>query len=132
VPPSAGCTLTDMPQGTRIERVSEEFREILAEAIQKLKDPRVGFVTVTGVRVSSDLHHARVYYTALGDEKGRAGSRAALRSATPHLRRELGRQVRLKVTPELSFEEDRAPATGERVDAILADLARERGGSDDD
>jgi ribosome-binding factor A len=90
---SPSGTLTLMPQGARIERVGEEFREILAEAIQRLKDPRVGFVTVTGVRVSADLHHARVYYTALGDEKARAGSRAALRSATPHLRRELGRQV---------------------------------------
>lgn len=128
---SPSGTLTLMPQGARIERVGEEFREILAEAIQRLKDPRVGFVTVTGVRVSADLHHARVYYTALGDEKARAGSRAALRSATPHLRRELGRQVRLKVTPELSFEEDRVPATGERVDAILSELARERRVSDD-
>jgi ribosome-binding factor A len=65
--------------------VSEEFREILAEAIQGLKDPRVGFVTVTGVKVSSDLHVAWVYYTVLGDEKAKAGTRAALRSAAPHL-----------------------------------------------
>ena len=55
-----------MPQGARTERVSEEFREILAEAIQALKDPRVGFVTVTGVKVSPDLRVAWVYYTVLG------------------------------------------------------------------
>ena len=101
-----------MPQGARTERVSEEFREILAESIQALKDPRVGFVTVTGVKVSQDLRVAWVFYTVLGDEKARAGTRAALRSAAPHLRRELGRQVRLKVTPELRFEEDELLVAG--------------------
>ncbi len=111
-----------MPQGTRIERVGEEFREILAEAIQKLKDPRVGFLTVTGVKVSPDLHVAWVYYTVLGDEKVRASSRAALRSAAPHLRHELGRQVRLKVTPELRFEEDTSIAEGDRIEHILGEL----------
>ncbi len=111
-----------MPQGARTERVGEEFREILAEAIQKLKDPRVGFVTVTGVRVSPDLKHAWVYYTALGDEKAQAGTRAAFRSATPHLRRELGRQVRLKVTPELHFEEDHTYEVAERIEHIIEEL----------
>jgi ribosome-binding factor A len=114
-----------MPQGPRTERVGEGFREILAEAIQKLKDPRIGFVTVTGVKVSRDLQVAWVYFTALGDASARAGSRAALRSATPHLRRELGRQIRLKVVPELRFEEDEALATGERIDRIIDQLHHE-------
>jgi ribosome-binding factor A len=104
-----------MPQGPRTDRVGEEFRE----SIQTLKDPRVGFVTVTGVRVSPDLHVAWVYYTVLGDDKARVATDAALRSATPHLRRELGRQVRLKVTPELRFEEDRIPEEAERIDRLL-------------
>ena len=82
-----------MPQGARIDRVGEEFREILAESIHDLKDPRIGFVTVTGVRVSPDLHVAWVYYTVLGDEKAKAGTRAALRSAAPWLRRSLGSQI---------------------------------------
>jgi ribosome-binding factor A len=111
-----------MPQGARTERVGEEFREILAEEIQKLKDPRVGFITVTGVKVSGDLKVAWVYYTVLGDEKAKAGSRAALRSAAAHLRHELGRQIRLKNTPELRFEEDDVVATGERIDAIIERL----------
>jgi ribosome-binding factor A len=111
-----------MPQGSRAERVGEEFREILAEAIQRLKDPRIGFVTVTGVRVSHDLHVAWVSFTAFGDERARAASRAALRSASPHLRHELGRQIRLKVVPELRFEEDETPATAERIDHILEEL----------
>ena len=113
-----------MPQGARIDRVSEEFREILAEAIHDLKDPRVGFVTVTAVRVSPDLHVAWVYYTVLGDERAKAATRAALRSATPRLRRELGRQIRLKVTPELRFEVDATLETGERIDALLAETHR--------
>jgi ribosome-binding factor A len=114
-----------MPQGSRAERVGEEFREVLAEEIQKLKDPRVGFVTVTGVRVSADLHHAWVYFTAYGEEKERAGTRAALRSATKHLRHELGSQVRLKVTPEIEFVEDDTVERGERIDRIIEQLHHE-------
>ena len=114
-----------MPQGARTERVGEEFREILAEEIQKLKDPRVGFVTVTGVRVSPDLRVAWVYYSALGDEKAKAGSRAALRSASSHLRRELGRQVRLKATPELRFEEDDTMVAGRRIDDLIEEIHTE-------
>ncbi len=109
----------------RTERVSEEFREILAEEIQRLKDPRVGFITVTGVRVTPDLRQARVFYTALGDDGQKAASRAALRSATPHLRRELGRQVRLKVLPELSFEVDDSIEQAARIDALIERLHSE-------
>src|SRR3954454_18150318 len=108
-----------MPQGPRTDRVGEEFREILAEAIQGLRDPRVGVVAVTGVEVSPDLHLAWVYYTVLGDEKAAAGTRAALRSAAPHLRRELGRQIRLKVTPELRSEQEEISASADRIDVLL-------------
>ncbi len=118
-----------MPQGPRTDRVGEEFREILAESIQGLKDPRVGFVTVTGVKVSPDLHVAWVSYTVLGDDKQRVATRAALRSALPHLRRDLGRQIRLKVTPELRFEEDRVSESAARIDRLLDEVHQE-GGSD--
>jgi ribosome-binding factor A len=111
-----------MPQGTRAERVGEEFREILAEEIQKLKDPRVGFVTVTGVRVTPDLRLAHVYYSSYGDDAAKAGTRAALRSAGPHLRATIGRQVRLKYLPELEFEEDPAIEQAERIDRLIAGL----------
>ena len=120
-----------MPQGARIERVGEEFREILAEAVGALKDPRVGFVTITGVKVSPDLHVAWVYYSVLGNERAKAGTRAALRSATPFLRHELGRQIHLKVTPELRFEEDEVLVTGRRVDELIEQVHREEGASDD-
>jgi ribosome-binding factor A len=113
-----------MAQGPRTERVGEGFREILAEQIQKLKDPRVGFVTVTHVKVSPDLRYAWVSYTVYGDDKQRAGSRAALRSATPHLRKMLGREVRLKYLPELVFEEDTSFQEGQRIDELIAELHR--------
>jgi len=109
-------------QGARIDRVGEEFREILAEEIPKLKDPRVGFVTVVGVRVSPDLRHAWVGYTSLGDDRARAATRAALRSAKPHLRAAIGRQVRLKYLPELEFEEDTSYEQGRRIDELIAGL----------
>jgi ribosome-binding factor A len=114
-----------MTQGARMERVGEEFREVLAEHIQRLKDPRVGFITVTGVKVTPDLKRAWVYYTSLGDDRARAGSRAALRSATPHLRSVLGREVRLKFLPEIAFEEDVTLERAERIDALLSELHRE-------
>ncbi len=120
-----------MPQGPRTERVGEGFREILAEAIHKLKDPRIGFVTITGVKVSHDLRVAWVYFTVFGDDAAKAGSRAALRSATPFLRHELGRQIRLKVVPELRFEEDDTLAAGERIDRIIDRLHHEEGASHD-
>jgi len=113
-----------MTQGARTDRVGEEFREVLAEAVPKLKDPRLGFVTVTGVKVAPDLKRAWVYYTCLGDDGARAGSRAALRSATPHLRAVLGKEVRLKFLPELVFEEDVSDERGRRIDELLAEVHR--------
>ena len=114
-----------MPQGDRSARVGEEFREVLAVEIQKLKDPRVGFVTVTGVKVTRDLRHAWVFYTSLGDDSARAGTRAALRSARPYLRTVLGREVRLKSLPELEFEEDATAEEAQRIDELIARM-RER------
>jgi ribosome-binding factor A len=117
-----------MPQGPRIARVGEEFREILAEEIPKLKDPRIGFVTVTGVKVTADLRRAWVYYTAFGDDKERASTRAGLRSAVPRLRGTIGKQVRLKYLPELEFEEDATLEQAARIDRLIAriDIGDER------
>ena len=111
-----------MSGGGRPSRVSEEFREILAEEIPKLKDPRVGFVTVTGVSVTADLRHARVFYTALGDDRARRATAAALRSARGHLRRVVGGQVRMKVLPDLEFEEDESIETADRIESVLRRL----------
>ncbi|HEX9123327.1 MAG TPA: 30S ribosome-binding factor RbfA [Actinomycetota bacterium] len=111
-----------MTEGTRPSRVSEEFREILAEEIPKLKDPRIGFVTVTYVKMTPDLRRARVFYTAMGDERERRATAAGLLSARAHLRQVVGSQVRMKVLPELEFEEDRALETAERIEHLLKEL----------
>jgi ribosome-binding factor A len=117
-----------MTDGGRTSRVSEEFREILAEEIPRLKDPRVGFVTVTGVRVSADLRHARVFYTSMGDERARRASAAALRSARAHLRRVIGSQVRLKTLPDLEFEEDDTSETADRIETLFRKLHEDERG----
>lgn len=111
-----------MTQGQRTSRVSEEFREILAEEVPKLKDPRVGFVTITGVRVTPDLRRAVVFYTAMGDERDRRATAAGLRSARAHLRKVIGQQVRLKVLPDLEFEEDETVETADRIERLIRDL----------
>jgi ribosome-binding factor A len=111
---------------SRVDRVNEELREILAEEIQRLKDPRLGFVTVTGAKVTPDLRKARVFYTVLGEDKQRRATEAALRSARSHLRLVLGRAIRLKVTPELEFIEDHTAERGQRIDELLARIERER------
>ena len=111
-----------MSGGARPERVAEEFREVLAEEIPRLKDPRVGFVTVTRVEVSPDLRRATIYYTVMGKKRDLRATRAGLQSARSHLRGVLGQQVRLKFTPELEFEEDVGLAQVERVTELLKQI----------
>ncbi|HEY7400451.1 MAG TPA: 30S ribosome-binding factor RbfA [Actinomycetota bacterium] len=111
-----------MSNGPRVERVSEEVREVLAEEIPRLKDPRIGFVTITGVKLTPDLRRAWAFYTAMGEDKERAATRAGLRSATPHLRAAIGKQVRLKFLPELEFEEDDSLERGARIDRLIDEL----------
>ena len=107
--------------GKRVERVGERIQAELARLIrEELRDPRVGFVTVTGVTVSPDLRHARVHISVLGDEPG--GSLAALDHATPFLRRELARHAGLKHTPALQFVEDVSIRGAQRIESILDDL----------
>ncbi len=115
-----------MSGGSRPERVAEEFREVLAEEIPRLKDPRVGFVTVTRVEVSPDLRRATVYYTVLGQDRDHRATRAGLRSARSHLRTVLGHQVRMKFTPDLEFEEDVGLAQVERVTELLRQIGAKR------
>src|ERR687888_2135345 len=112
--------------GGRPSRVAEEFREVLAEEIPRLKDPRVGFVTVTRVEVSPDLRRATIYYTVMGQDRDHRATRAGLQSARSHLRAVLGRQVRLKFTPELEFEEDVGLAQVERVTELLKQIGAQQ------
>ena len=103
----------------RTEKVQELAREVLGESIAALKDPRIGFATVTAVRITPDLRQARVYVSVLGPEEEQKSTMAGLKSAAPHLRAELGQQVRLKYLPELIFELDTGAEEAERLDALL-------------
>ncbi len=112
----------------RTARVNEVVREVLAEELERLSDPRLGFITLTDVEVSRDLRHATVYYSAL-DKKGAAqteeevdATAAALVSATRHLRSVLSREVRLRYLPELHFKVDPSVAQSQRVEQILREL----------
>ena len=90
-----------------MRRVNESVRQVLSEAVGELKDPRIGFVSITEVRMSPDLRSARVRVSVLGDETEQKQTLAGLRSATGLIRHELGRRLEnLKVSPELRFELD--------------------------
>jgi ribosome-binding factor A len=106
--------------------VAEEFREVLAEEIPRLKDPRIGFVTLTRVEVTADLRRATIFYTVMGENRDHRATRAGLQSARTHLRSQLGRQVRLKFTPELEFQEDVGLAQVERVTELLRQIQAEQ------
>jgi ribosome-binding factor A len=106
----------------RTEKVEKLAKQVLGEAIQELKDPRVGFATVTRVKISGDLRHALVWVSVFGSEEERADTLAGLRSAAPHLRSVLGKQVRMKYLPELKFELDRGPEDAQHLEKVFHDL----------
>jgi ribosome-binding factor A len=103
----------------RTERVQRLAREVLGEAIQDLKDPRLGFTTVTAVRISPDLRHARVFVSVLGSDEEKQSTMDALKSATSLLRTQLGQQVRMRFTPEIVFELDTGADEAQRLEEIL-------------
>jgi ribosome-binding factor A len=107
----------------RTLRVNEVVREALADALERLGDPRLDLVTVTGVEVSPDLRHATVFYGAQGRHDPELAG--VLSGVAPHLRATLGREVRLKYVPRLQFREDPAIASGERIEEILRELHRQ-------
>jgi ribosome-binding factor A len=104
-------------------RLAERIKEIVSSQLPKLKDPRVGFVTVTDVRMSRDNDRATVFYTVLPDTpEQREATAAGLASATGLLRRDVGRVLTVRHTPEIAFEIDAVADSGRRIEAILADL----------
>jgi ribosome-binding factor A len=107
----------------RSARVNEVVREALADELERMNDPRLSMVTITGVDVARDLRQARVYYAALG--RADPEVEAALRAAAPHLRAVLGREVRLKYLPRLEFHLDPAIEQGQRVEDIIRSLHAE-------
>jgi len=110
-----------MADGPRSRRLAGRIRQIVASMIEtQIKDPRLGMVTVTDVRVTGDLHEATVFYTVLGDAEAHAASKAALESATGVLRSEVGRQTGVRFTPTLTFVLDAVPEAVGRIEELLA------------
>ena len=105
-----------------MRRVNELLREVIAEELRNLKDPAIGFVTITAVDTSPDLRNAHVFYTIFGSEEEKVASSAGLERATPHLRSRLGAQVRLKYTPALHFKVDSSVEYGMRIESLLREL----------
>src|SRR5947209_12715939 len=107
----------------RMRRVNESVRQVLAEALPELKDPRIGLVTVTGVITSPDLRYATVYVSVLGSAKRRTATLRGLEAAHGLLQSKLARQLRMKRTPQLTFEYDPTVEQGVRMTRLIDELA---------
>jgi ribosome-binding factor A len=105
----------------RVRRIADRIQVIVAEMLERrIKDPRLGFVTVTDVRVSGDTQHATVFYTVMGSDDDRAGTRAALESAKGLLRSEVGKGLGMRHTPTLEFVLDALPESAAHIEELLS------------
>jgi ribosome-binding factor A len=113
-----------MASQERAHRLADRIKVIVAECLEmRIKDPRLGFITVTDTRVTADLREATIFYTVFGDEAERAATAAALESANGILRTEVGKRTGIKFTPTLAFILDALPDTAKNVDDLLARAA---------
>jgi ribosome-binding factor A len=116
------------PSYPRARRLAETVRRLVSEWVEaEQADGRLGFVTVTDVRVTGDLHHATVYWTVLGGEQDQAATAAALAQSTGQARTHVARSVRLRHAPTLEFQLDDVPGRGARIERLLAELGSDGG-----
>lgn len=109
----------------RVRRLADRIRVIVAQMLEtRIKDPRLGFVTITDVRVTNDLREATVFYTVLGEEAEQIATAAALESAKGLLRSEVGAQTGVRHTPSLTFVPDAVPENARHIEDLLSDAAR--------
>lgn len=115
-----------MVDPTRAARMADHIKQIVARRLERgLRDPRLGFVTITDVRVTGDLQHASIFYTVYGSDEERSDSAAALKSATGMLRTEVGKNLTSRLTPSLEFIADAVPENAKHIEDLLAE-ARKR------
>lgn len=107
----------------RLRRVNEQLKQVLSEGLLELKDPRIGFVTVTGVEVAPDMGTAKVFVSVLGNERKRDASLTALTSAHGVLQGKINRELRLRRTPQLTFHYDPSVERGVRMTHLIDELA---------
>lgn len=108
-----------------MRRVNESVRQVLSETLPELKDPRIGFVTVTGVETSTDLRHARVFVSVFGSQKKQQATLDGLAAAHGVLQARIGRELRMKRTPQLTFEYDRTVEEGVRMSKLIDEFVRD-------
>ena len=109
----------------RAAKVAERIQQIIARRLEKgLRDPRMGFVTITDVRVTGDLQHASVFYTVYGSEEEQQDTAAALKAATGMMRTEVGKQLGTRLTPALEFIHDELPDSAQHLNDLLAEAKR--------
>lgn len=114
-----------MADGPRARKLADRIHETVARMLDtRIKDPRLGFVTVTEVRVTGDLQHATVFYTVYGDDEERAASAAALESAKGLIRTEVGKATRVRLTPSIEFQLDALPETAAGIEDALRRAAQ--------
>jgi ribosome-binding factor A len=115
-----------MGENPRARKLADRIQEVIAKRIERgMRDPRLGFVTITDVRVTGDLQHASVFYTVYGSDEERADSAAALEAAKGMFRSEVGKNITARLTPSLEFIHDALPENAKHLDELLAQ-ARER------
>ncbi|WP_209371102.1 30S ribosome-binding factor RbfA [Brevibacterium renqingii] len=113
-----------MADPTRARKIADQIKVIVASTIERrLKDPRLGFVTVTDVRVTGDLQHATIFYTVFGDGQDLVSTGKALESAKGFIRSEVGKGLTIRLTPSLEFIADAVPEAAARLDGLLAEAA---------
>lgn len=121
------CNEVKIMVNIRANRLAEQIKQEIGEIVnQRLKDPRIGFVTVTDVDLTNDLQQAKVFVSIFGDEQEKEDSLIGLTKATGFIRTEIGKRIRLRKVPEISFEYDEALEYGTRIDSILRDLNKEK------
>ncbi len=109
----------------RVHRVAEQMKKEMSDIIEhRIKDPRVGFVTVTGVDVTGDLQDATVYISVLGDDQKKTATLEGLAKAKGFIRSEIGKRIRLRKTPEIQFKFDQSVEYGNHIDQLIDDLHR--------
>jgi ribosome-binding factor A len=113
-----------MVDPARAAKMADRIKVIIAKTLERgLKDPRLGFVTITDVKVTGDLQHASIFYTVYGTDEERTDSAAALKSATGMLRSEVGKNITARLTPSLVFIADAIPENAKHIEALLAEAA---------
>lgn len=116
-----------MSSQQRVQRVREEIKKESSEIIRGMKDPRIGFVTVTDVEVSNDLRHAKIFVSVYGEEEEKERTLEGLEAARGFIRTELGKVIRLRYTPEITFRLDSSLERGARINQLIAQLSTEEG-----